>query len=247
MILSRRHRFVLLRGRKVGGTSVEIALSTICGPEDIVTPLVPVDERARQRLGGHCGNYSASPRDEQAYRQLVAETPVERLAALKPPRGRYVPHMSLRRLAAAFGEPLDGYRLRCVVRNPYARVISALNMARGFRAYKVGADMAGATEGLARDFDALGPKALASLPNIDLYRDESGAVAALPLRYEQLEADLAGFLGELGVAPRVALPHAKKGLLSNRLDPRVIFRRDQLDTINRLFAEEFDAFGYARV
>ena len=204
MILSHRHKFVLLRGRKVGGTSVEIALSTICGPADIVTPLVPVDERARQRLGGHCGNYSDSPRDEQAYLQLVAETPVERLAALKQPRGRYLPHMSLRRLAATFGEPLDGYRLRCVVRNPYARVISALNMARGFRAYKVGADMAGAIDGLSIGYRTLRAEAKGGrrlLHEIELWEVSLVTFPMLPearVRAEEPdpEADLARALAE---------------------------------------------------
>ena len=43
MILSRKFRFIFIKGRKVGGTSVEMALSTICGPDDIVTPITPID------------------------------------------------------------------------------------------------------------------------------------------------------------------------------------------------------------
>lgn len=247
MILSLRHNFILLRGRKVGGTSVEIALSTLCGPEDIVSPMVPIDERTRQQLGGYSGNYSDSRLIERGYAQLVVETPVERLPALRTPPARYRQHMSLREIAQAYGKPLDGFRVICVERDPYARVISAINMARSFDAYKGGGDMAGAAEHFATAFDGLGPRTLESLRNVDLYRDASGTIVAQALRYEHLEEDFATFLREIGVTQPVALPHAKKGLLSNRLDPRALFRRDQLDRINALFAEEFDAFGYERV
>ncbi len=47
MILSERHRFVFIKGRKVAGTSTEMALAALCGPDDIITPISPIDERAR--------------------------------------------------------------------------------------------------------------------------------------------------------------------------------------------------------
>ncbi len=44
MILSKLHKFLFLKGRKVAGTSVEVFLSGICGPEDVITPITPIDE-----------------------------------------------------------------------------------------------------------------------------------------------------------------------------------------------------------
>ena len=40
MIASFSCRFIFLKTRKTAGTSVELALSPACGPEDIVTPRV---------------------------------------------------------------------------------------------------------------------------------------------------------------------------------------------------------------
>ena len=37
MILSHKHKFVFVKNRKVAGTSVEVALSPHCGPDDILT------------------------------------------------------------------------------------------------------------------------------------------------------------------------------------------------------------------
>jgi len=41
MIISRSKGFMFLRGFKVGGTSVEAALLSVCGPDDIVDPQEP--------------------------------------------------------------------------------------------------------------------------------------------------------------------------------------------------------------
>lgn len=51
MILSHRHRFILLKTRKTGGTSFEIAVSKYVSGEDIVTPIAPADEAVRRSLG----------------------------------------------------------------------------------------------------------------------------------------------------------------------------------------------------
>ena len=48
MIISHRHRFIFIKPKKVAGTSIEISLSRICGPEDVLTPLGAKDEKQRQ-------------------------------------------------------------------------------------------------------------------------------------------------------------------------------------------------------
>lgn len=49
MILSWTNRFLFLKGRKIGGTSLEMALSPLCGPMDIITSISPEDERERRK------------------------------------------------------------------------------------------------------------------------------------------------------------------------------------------------------
>lgn len=51
MIISHRHRFVYVKTRKTASTSIEIALSKFCGPDDVITPIVPTDEKVRTALG----------------------------------------------------------------------------------------------------------------------------------------------------------------------------------------------------
>ena len=82
MIISHQWKFVFIKGVKVAGTSLEMALSSICGPDDIITPITPVDEIARLKLGRGAQNYSGHPLAEQAHlarlRQLDA-SPLNRL------------------------------------------------------------------------------------------------------------------------------------------------------------------------
>lgn len=51
MIICHPLKLIFLKTKKVGGISFEIALSSFCGPECVITPISPNDERTRQDLG----------------------------------------------------------------------------------------------------------------------------------------------------------------------------------------------------
>jgi hypothetical protein len=47
MIVSHEHKFIFLKTKKTAGTSIELAISELCGPRDIITPLTKIDEALR--------------------------------------------------------------------------------------------------------------------------------------------------------------------------------------------------------
>jgi hypothetical protein len=61
VIVSHRHRFIFLKTKKTAGTSLEIALAGVCGPEDVITPIPDVDEAERRRLGHRGPQNTAVP------------------------------------------------------------------------------------------------------------------------------------------------------------------------------------------
>jgi hypothetical protein len=253
MILSHRWRFIFIKGRKIAGTSVEMALSTLCGPRDVVTPITARDEIDRFRAGGQCRNYAWSPEEEEPFRAAVArfaatgDDRYETMPAPRLDRSRYYHHMSLREVLTRSGEDLSGYEVLCVERSPYSKALTWANMQASYAEYAAGRAMQVAPAQLAQWMDkVLADGTLLRTRNIDMYRWPDGRLAARVLRYARLADELNAFLTERG-APSVALPHAKKGLLSDTLDPRALLRPDQIARLNELFREEFETFGYPMI
>ena len=47
MIISHEHKFIFLKTKKTAGTSIELALSQLCGPDDVIPPITDSDEALR--------------------------------------------------------------------------------------------------------------------------------------------------------------------------------------------------------
>ena len=247
MIYSKSRDFLFLKGRKIAGTSVEIALSSICGPDDILTPLIPIDEVKRVKLSGKgAQNYSTSREQERAYLVKLLSADRSRIGTLDKPDEMYSPHISLRKFVRQYGK-LPTRRIFCVERNPYAKVISSANMTgTTFDDYKRrGRPMKSDVDELKKIIaNRLDKNEALLCRNISLYRYRKGRMPVRVLRFESLATDFEQLMTEYGITPVPPLPHAKKGIGSNSIDPHSIFTREQLDKINEMFKAEFEAFGY---
>lgn len=73
VIASHAHRFIFLKTRKTAGTSVEIALSKVCGPDDVITRISPEDEELRTAAGGRGPqNFDSPPLPRRAFNHMSA-------------------------------------------------------------------------------------------------------------------------------------------------------------------------------
>lgn len=105
MIISHRHKFVYVKTRKTASTSLEIALSAFCGPDDVITKIVPKDQALRASLG------YPGPQHE-----FVRERSGSTFELLN-----HAPAAVARDL---LGEPWGEYFTFTIERNPFDRVIS---------------------------------------------------------------------------------------------------------------------------
>ena len=250
MILSHRHKFIFIKGIKVAGTSAEIAISQACGPDDIITPITPADERYRLGTAGEPRNYAARyfPQPlrsmlERRYVRQCSSASAERLQSTRPPRARFHNHMPLTRVLELAPEG-DSYEVLSVERSPYAKVLSLANWSRHARDYNRGGRLETSLGAAAAAVDRIIDKGIIGKAlNIDRYRDRLGIVRTVPWKAQTLAEDVERFFTSRGLLP-VALVHAKRGFDSDKVDPVSVLRPDQIRLINELFAEEFTAFGW---
>jgi len=149
VIFSKRHKFVFIKGRKVAGTSVELLLSSICGPDDIITPVSPFDERTRYvQFGITARNHN--PENENLLRvqfnllknslkQLLGKHHEKHLR-YQIPAGDYYNHMPLAEVEHLNGKIPSDFKILAVERCPYRKILSLANWklsASGFRSGKL--------------------------------------------------------------------------------------------------------------
>lgn len=224
-IVSHRHRFIFIKTRKTAGTSIEIALSTMCGDEDIIGRLGPRDESLRREYGGVGPQHYHVPFRRYALRDWARLLRYRR-------RRRYTQHMAARSLrkrltSAEWGE----YFKFCFERNPWDKAISLYYWR---------------TCGMSSPPDLiefLREVEQESLSNWALYTVADEVVVDHMAKYEDLEAELGEIRAHLGLE-RIELPRAKGGVREDRRSYRDVLGSAGRQLVARRCRREIDHFGY---
>ena len=227
MILSHKYKFIFIKTAKTAGTSIEVFLSKVCGPQDIVTPIVPPVEGHQPR------NYEGliNPIPE------VIERPGKLFSSLchtMKSRTKFYNHMPAREVKHRVpADVWNGYFKFCVERNPWDKVLSHYHM----HAVREGGSL------LLDEYLARGRFPI----NYFRYTDrwDKKIIVDRVVRYENLLAELGEvfahlnipFNGTLGVA-------AKSEFRSDRQRYQEIFNNEQRRIVEKAFAKEIELHGY---
>lgn len=228
MIISHKHRFIFLKTNKTAGTSIEIALSRHCGPDDVITPISLEDEELRSELDYPGPQNYLAPIQEYRIRDLA------RLVILRKKKRQYFNHITAREVRSHIGEQVWGsYFKFCFERNPWDRVISLyFNVHRTSPRPSISA------------FIKSGVPSILKSRGFDLYTIDGQIAVDKVCRFENLDEELEAITGQLGLSEKLDLPSAKSTFRNDNRSYREFFGDREKDIIKSLFSEEIDLFGY---
>ncbi len=243
MIYLHEPNLLFFKTKKTAGTSVEIALSCNATDQDIVTPILPVDEAKRAELGGRFPvNWAWDKAAEADYRARFEQWRRDgklprrwfglRKGRLYPRRAaKYINHISPAELAripegAAL---MDKAFVVTMVRHPYEVAVS---WAAHLHANRGG------------DFARLLDRAARHKPLNEAYVF-GPRTPDFVIRFESLSDDLATLEARFGLALRDRLPVTKGAARKDRRRAADVLSPEQKTLIQASHARTFERFGYA--
>ena len=227
MILSHEHKFIYIKTKKTASSSIEIALSEFCGPDDVITP-TRFDLEAMRKTPGQ--NYRLD-------HPLVPKRPLLKRLLMRPerhyhPSVGYFEHIAADRVRAYVGEEIwSSYYKFTFERNPWDRQVS-------WYKYKTrDKKNPPSFEVFNQDYKR------AYVSNFDLYSMDDEIVMDFVGTYENLAEDFPAVLSRIGLDGKIELGQANRTRKSSGYRD---FYSDQTRALMaEWYAREIEAFDYS--
>lgn len=222
MIVDHERKFIFVKTHKTAGTSIEVFLAPLLGPDAIVTPVADVDHGAR--------NFE-KPR--RKYRSLLAGNHVWEMKRDVARQRWFYNHIPARLIRARLGAKVwDSYFKFCFERDPWEKTVSWYHYRFANEPDAPSWDEFVTAGKLPTDFDRY------SLDGTSIAVDFVG-------RFEHLEADLRVALDQVGIDTPIELTREKGAFRPREAHVETNFDPASSARIEDAFAREIAAFGYS--
>lgn len=226
MIISHKHKFIFIKTRKTAGTSIEIALSGVCGKDDIVTPISKSDEIIRRNMGYEGPKNYSLPFNKYSVKDFY------RLIRYGK-KLQFFNHMSAREVRSYIEDTVwDNYYKFAFDRNPFDKVVSLYYYYGGDKRY-----------GSFSDFINSGD--MTDLRSFELYSIKGQVVVDDVFRYEEIPEALKVIESKVGINLSEMMPSKKtKGTYRKTKDYKSLIDDETKELIEVFFAREMRYLGY---
>ena len=227
MIINHTYKFIFIKTLKTAGTSLEIALSGFCGPDDVITPIGEADEILRQALGFR------GPQNYQ-FRGIYQPNQTPRSFFLQQERKEFYNHATAQFIRAHTSEHIwSSYFKFCFERNPFDKAISLY--------YFLVAKNPKLPSNIT---DCLQATSVEHLSNWYRYTINEQIAVDFVGRYECLHEDLEKIRQKLKIDQKISLPWAKGNFRQDRRHYSEVLSPENRVLISTICAKEIRHFNY---
>lgn len=228
MIISHKYKYIFIKTNKTAGTSIEIALSKYCGPDDVITPISNEDESIRKSMGCRSAQNYLAGFDEYSIKDFAR-------AILKGRKRKFYNHITASEIKEKVPSDVwNNYYKFCVERNPWDRVVSA---------YFWETKSMNPRPEISKFIDSEKIRKLKDR-GFNAYTINGQAVVDHICKFENLDEELENIRLRLGIPAPLELPRAKGGHRKDKKHYRDMLDDTQRQKIEKLFAPEIAMLGY---
>lgn len=227
MIISHKHKFIFIKTKKTAGTSLEIALSQICGKDDIITPISTDDEIVRKELG------CLGPQNYFIPFKYYSKRDWSNLILTRQKK-QFYNHMPANEIKRNLDAGIwENYFKFCFERNPWDKLISQYYWRKGNDRYP------------SIQHYLLSGEA-GKLKGYELYSINNIVAVDKVYKFEDMKEALTDISERIGLKSKIEMPNykAKGSTRKDKRNYREILSGEEAKTIATVFAREISYLDY---
>lgn len=229
MIISHKHKFIFIKTYKTASTSIEIALASICGSEDIITNIQKEDEELGKKYG-----YRGAQNIYEGFNKYSIKDIFKFLLKNGKKKYKFAPHNDAKYIKGRVSKEVwDTYYKFCFDRNPWDKAVSSYFYQNGEKKW-------GSFEWFIKSGDLFYTK------GFDLYSINGVVAVDKVYKFEELKESLQDISKKLNLKQPISLPE-KKANSRTRSDKRhysEILSDEESRMIKTMYAREIDLLNY---